>query len=284
MSSAAVPQEEIPVSGPVPQIVRDSVTGLALAAATANIIMQLSRLPVGHGVAESKVESGRLDKHPVKRGRTTLSYVAVAMLGTDAERALMRREVNRSHQQVRSGPGDPVAYNAFDRDLQLWVAACLYLGTEQIYELLHGELDPETIEVLYQHGARFGTTLQVPQDMWPADRAAFEAYWNASVALVRTDETTRSFLLDLTDLKFLPAPLAQLGGPVNRFVTTGFLPQEFRDELGLPWSARSQAHFDRYIRLTARLNRALPPLIRAFPFNAYLWDFRRRVRAGRPIT
>jgi len=269
-------------ASPVPQIVLDSVTGLALAAASANIIMQLSRLPIGHGVAESKVYSGRLDRHPVKRSRTTLSYVAVAMLGTDAERALMRSEVNRSHRQVRSD--GPVAYNAFDRDLQLWVAACLYMGTEQIYEMLWGRPDPEQLELFYRHGARFGTTLQVPEDLWPADRAAFEDYWNASLELVKTDEATRAFLFNLIDMKNLPPRLARAAGPLNRFLTTGFLPQEFRDELGLTWTAQNQAHFDRFIKASALLNRALPRPIRAFPFNAYLWDFRRRVRAGRPIT
>lgn len=276
MSSAASP------ASPVPQIVLDSVTGLALAAASANIIMQLSRLPIGHGVAESKVDSGRLDKHPIKRSRTTLSYVAVAMLGTDAERKLMRSEVNRSHRQVRAD--GPIAYNAFDRDLQLWVAACLYMGTEQIYELLWGRPDPESLEIFYRHGARFGTTLQVPEDLWPADRAAFEDYWNASLELLKTDEATRAFLFNLIDLKALPPRLARAAGPLNRFLTTGFLPQEFRDELGLTWTTQNQARFDRFIRASALLNRALPRPIRAFPFNAYLWDFRRRVRAGRPIT
>jgi uncharacterized protein (DUF2236 family) len=282
MSSAAVPSQANPADGPIPQIVLDSVTGLALAAASANIIMQLSRLPVGHGVTESKVESGRLDRHPIKRSRTTLSYVAVAMLGTDAERALMRREVNRSHRLVRAD--GPVAYNAFDRDLQLWVAACLYQGTEQVYEMLWGRLDPESREIFYRHGARFGTTLQVPEELWPADRAAFEDYWNASLDLVQTDKATRAFLLGLTDLRFLPPRLARAAGPLHRFLTTGFLPQRFRDELGLTWTAQNQAHFDRFIRASALLNRALPRSVRAFPFNAYLWDFRRRVRTGRPIT
>jgi uncharacterized protein (DUF2236 family) len=282
MSSTVVPSQASPAGEPIPQIVLDSVTGLALAAASANIIMQLSRLPIGHGVAESKVYSGRLDRHPIKRGRTTLSYVAVAMLGTDAERELMRREVNRSHRQVRSD--GPVAYNAFDRDLQLWVAACLYQGTEQVYEMLWGRPDPEALEIFYRHGARFGTTLQVPEDLWPADRAAFEDYWNASLDLVQTDEATRAFLLALTDLRFLPPRLTRTVGRLHHFLTTGFLPQRFRDELGLTWTAQNQAHFDRFIRASARLNRALPRPIRAFPFNAYLWDFRRRVRAGKSIT
>ncbi|MFD0684396.1 oxygenase MpaB family protein [Actinomadura fibrosa] len=265
-----------------PRAVQDSITGMALAAAAANVVMQLSRLPVGRGVAESTVDSGRVDKHPLKRARTTLSYIAVAMLGTDAERAAMRREVNRSHKAVRAK--EPVAYNAFDRELQLWVAACLYQGIEMIYTMLYGPPTPAQADDLYRHGARFGTTLQVTEDMWPADRAAFEVYWKAGVAAIEMDDVTRGYLRDLTDLRFLPAPVRWTLGRFHRFVTLGFLPQPFRDELGLPWTPRDQARFDAFTRRLARVNRALPRPAREFPFNAYLWDVRRRIRAGRPIV
>jgi uncharacterized protein (DUF2236 family) len=43
----------------------------AFAAGAANVIMQLSWPEVGYGVAESKVDSGNLLKHPWKRARTT---------------------------------------------------------------------------------------------------------------------------------------------------------------------------------------------------------------------
>lgn len=146
----------------------DAMSGLAvLMLGTANVIMQLARLPVGRGVAESTVESGRVDRHPVKRARTTLAYLAIAMFGTEEERAAYRREVNRSHRPVRSGPSSEVAYNAFDPDLQLWVAACIYLGAEQAVQLCDPHLleDDGTAEAFYRHGARFGTTLQVTDEM-----------------------------------------------------------------------------------------------------------------------
>src|SRR6266540_4322439 len=96
----------------IPPAVRDSVTGFAVAAGAANVIMQLSRLPIAYGVVESKVDSGRVDKHPIKRLRTTLSYIMVALFATENERATMRKEVNRSHRYVRSSETSPVTYNA----------------------------------------------------------------------------------------------------------------------------------------------------------------------------
>ncbi|GGU91467.1 oxygenase MpaB family protein [Actinomadura sp. LOL_016] len=265
-----------------PKVVIDSISGLALAAAAANVVMQLSRLPVGHGVAKSTVDSGRVDKHPIKRARTTLSYIAVAMLGTEDERAAMRREVNRSHRHVNAK--EPVAYNAFDRELQLWVAACLYMGVEDIYRILYGEPTEEHRDVLYRYGARFGTTLQMPEDMWPADRETFQKYWDASLAEIEMDDLTRGYLRDLTELRFLPAPVPQLLGRFHRFQTVGFLPQPFRDELGYRWTPRDQARFDRQMRVLGRVNRVLPRPAREFPFNVYLWDVRRRIRGGLAIV
>ncbi len=47
--------------------------GMALLAGPANVIMQLARPGVGYGVLESRVESGRVDRHPIKRARTTFT-------------------------------------------------------------------------------------------------------------------------------------------------------------------------------------------------------------------
>ncbi|EUA37635.1 hypothetical protein I549_1037 [Mycobacterium avium subsp. avium 2285 (R)] len=41
--------------------------GVALLAGPANVIMQLANPGVGYGVMESRVESGRVDLHPIKR-------------------------------------------------------------------------------------------------------------------------------------------------------------------------------------------------------------------------
>jgi len=265
---------------PIPQEVRETICGLAYAAAGANVIMQLSRLPVGRAVALSTVDSGRVDKHPIKRLRTTSAFLAVAMLGTAEERLAMRNEINRQHRPVHSAPDDPVPYNAFDPELQLWVAACLYKGLEDIHLLIHG---PPVPDVLYHHGSRFGTTLQVPQELWPADREAFERYWSASLAKIEMDDLTRSYLQGIASATFL-GPAGRLLGPVNRLLTLGFLPEPFRDELGLPWDARRQRTFDRIAALGAMITRNSPPALRAFPFNLYLADTRRRIRAGTAIV
>ncbi len=264
--------------------VEDSLVGLGLAAAGANVVMQLSRLPVGHGVAKSPVESGRIDEHPLKRTRTTLAYLAVALTGTDEEREALRREINAVHRRVHSAPDDSVSYDAMDPELQLWVAACLYKGVEDVQRLIHGDHDEDTAERLYRYCSRLGTTLQVREDQWPPDRAAFGEYWDAEVGRIEMDDVTRPYLQGIARAAFLPPPFRWIFGPVAQFQAMGFLPEAFRAELGLPWGPRRQRAFDTVMRAWARLDRRLPRVIRQFPFNAYRWDTRRRIRRGLPIV
>ncbi|MCX2734230.1 oxygenase MpaB family protein [Saccharopolyspora sp. NFXS83] len=260
------------------------IVGAGLLAGGANVIMQLARPGVGYGVVESEVDSGNIFKHPIKRTRTTLTYLAVASMGTDEERALFRRATNRSHARVRSTESSPVSYNAFDKNLQLWVAACLYRGVEDVYTMLVGGLTDAEIDELYQRSATLGTTLQVTDDMWPADRAEFERYWNDALEQVHVDDTVRRYLHQIAVLGFMPRYVSAPLGGFNKFLTTGFLPQRFRDEMRLPWSDRDQRRFDRLMRAMGTVIRRLPPVLRQFPFNYFLWDVRRRIKAGSPLV
>ena len=256
----------------------------ALCAGSANVVMQLSWPEVGYGVVESKVESGRVTDHPFKRGRTTLTYIAVALLGTDEDRTAYRRAVNSAHAQVRSTDESPVAYNAFDPELQLWVAACLYYGARDVITAMHGPLADATEDALYQEAARFGTTLQVTPEMWPADRAAFAAYWQASLARVDIDETVGAYLRDILDSRHMPWFVRLPTWRVMRFLNTGFLPPEFRSQLGVSWSPAQERRFRRLMRVIGGVYAVLPVPIRNLPFNLYLRDMRRRVRAGRRLV
>lgn len=292
-----IPHVERPISDPPrPQSRRRSrvvpddyaLMGVALLAGPANVIMELARPGVGHGVAESRVESGRIDRHPIKRARTTFTYIAVANAGTAEQKAAYRRAVNRSHAEVYSRPGDPVQYNAFDPELQLWVAACIYKGGIDIYRTFIGEIPEEDAERLYRDGMSLGTTLQVPPEMWPADRAAFDKYWQESLDKVHIDDTVREFLYPIAVSRVRGVRLPRLvREPLENFnllITTGFLPQQFRDEMRLPWDAAKQRRFDRLMSVLAVVNRMLPRIVREFPFNLMLWDLDRRIRTGRPLV
>ncbi|WP_124711356.1 oxygenase MpaB family protein [Gordonia insulae] len=260
----------------------NEMKGISTLAGPANVIMQLAMPAVGYGVYESRVDSGNLFKHPIKRTRTTLSYLAVAVMGTPKDRKAYRKAVGSAHAKVRSNADSPVKYNAFDPKLQLWVAACLYKGWEDM-QRIYG--DPADItEEAYQNGAVLGTTLQVPRELWPATRADFETYWNDTVATFEIDPVIREHLMAITRAEFMPPAVSFLIGWWFELLTIGFLPENFRDKMGLEFKPWQRVVFDAHNKVARAISNRLPKLLREFPFNFLLWDVRWRIRTGRPLV
>lgn len=266
----------------------EGVPGIALLAGPANVIMQLSHPGVGYGVLESRVESGRIDRHPIKRARTTFTYLAVATRGNPEQQRAYRKAVTKAHVQVTSTDDSPVKYNALDPDLQLWVAACLYKGGVDVRRMFIGEMDDETADQHYRDSMALGTMLQMRPEMWPADRAAFDKYWQEQLEKIRIDDAIREFLYPIAVARLrglqLPGPLQNIPESVALLITTGFLPQRFRDEMKLDWSSAKQREFDALMGLIKVGNAVTPSFVRNFPFNVLLHDVNWRMRTGRPLV
>ena len=244
----------------------DGIPGIALLAGPANVIMQLALPGVGYGVKESRVESGRIDRHPIKRARTTFTYLAVASRGNAQQQKAYRKAVTQAHVQVRSTEDSPVQYNAMDPELQLWVAACLYKGGVDVRRIFIGEMDDETADQHYRDSMALGTMLQMRPEMWPADRAAFDKYWDDQLEKIHIDDAIREFLY--------PIAVARMG----------FLPQRFRDEMKLDWNSTKQREFDALTTAIRMGNTMTPSFVRNFPFNLLLHDLNWRMRTGRPLV
>jgi len=222
-------------------------------------------------------------EHPWKRLRTTAQYMAVAVLGSDEERAAYRDAVNVAHRQVRSTDSSPVKYNAFDRDLQLWVAACLFVFYEDTYQLLRGKMTEEQAENFYQHARPLGTTLQVSDDQWPVTRAEFDTYWNTTCQSLEMDDTVRDFLMRLINLKMINPVLRVIFAPLLRFLTIGFLAPRFRELLGVQWSKAEQRQFENLFLFVSFVNRFIPPFIRTFNYSVLMADLRYRIRRRKAL-
>src|ERR1700761_1046548 len=258
----------------------DLLNPAAVLLPAANVIMQLSLPGVGYGVLESPVDSGNVYKHPFKRARTTGMYLAVATIGTESDRELIRAAVDTAHRQVRSTSSSPVSYNAFDPMLQLWVAACLYRYFIDQHESLYGPLDEATADAVYLDAKRLGTTLQVREGMWPPDRVAFDDYWKRSLEDLRIDPPVREHLHGVATMAFLPRPLHALAGPFNLFATTGFLAPGFRSMMQLQWAQSEQRRFEWLLAALRLADRLIPHQAWILGYRLYLWDMRFRARRG----
>jgi uncharacterized protein (DUF2236 family) len=232
-----------------------------IAAGGRAILLQLANPAVGHGVAEHSDFAHR----PLNRLSNTLDYVYAVVFGSAEQAAAAVRSVSRAHAPVRrAASGSVEGYSAFDPRLQLWVAATLYDSAIDMHERIYGPLDPASAEQIYRDYAVLGTSLQLSEDLWPADLAAFREYWSTQLASLRTDETTRAVVRSLLHPGAAPLWL-RAAMPVARLVTAGLLPPEVRESFGLAWSSAHQRRFERIMRVTRTVYPRLPRALRQLP-------------------
>lgn len=141
---------------------------------------------------ESRVESGRVDLHPIKRARTTFTYLAVATMGSDEQKRAIRRAVDRV--QAYSTDESPVKYHAFDKDLQLWVGACLYKGGVDVYRLFVGEMDQELRIATTAMASRRAPRSRCPRTCGPRPARRSTGTGRESLQKVHIDDAVREYL------------------------------------------------------------------------------------------
>ncbi len=230
-----------------------SAEALLLGGGGAAILLQVADPTIAAGVAHHSDFATR----PLDRLHGTLTYLYVTEFGTPDEAAAIARSVGRAHRPV---PG------AQDDALQLWVAATLYRTAVDAHRLVLG---PEPADLL-PHFARVGTALGMPAALWPADDAAFDAYWTTRMRELTVGDDARSVARDLLHPRTAPAWL-RAALPVARLATAGLLPPELREAYGLPFDQR---RFDRMLRVARAVYPRLPRTIRHAPLRRTLRRFR----------
>lgn len=253
---------------------RIAADGLLLAGGGRAILLQIAHPDVARGVARHS----DFRQRPMDRLRGTLRFVYAEVLGTDEDRRRVRRAVGAAHRPVRApDTAERPGYSAFDPALQLWVAATLYETTVTVHEKVWGPLGAADADALYRDYAVLGTGLQMPAELWPADRAAFARYWAAQISSLRVSEEARGVAQDLLH----PARPWWLR-PLMPFVgllTTALLDDRLRRAFALPDGPRRRAREARAWRVVGALWRRLPRRLRELPHRVVLRDLRRAVSA-----
>jgi uncharacterized protein (DUF2236 family) len=241
--------------------------GALLAGGARAILLQIAHPAVGQGVAEHSDFAAR----PLDRLRTTLTYVYCVTFGTAEEIDAVAAQVTAAHRKV-AGAG----YRASDPELQLWVAATLYDTAVLLYEELFGPLELAVADKVYEQYAVLGTALQVPTQLWPTDRAAFQAYWHDMIDTLEVTDEARRVARDLLSAERAPL-LLKAAMPLNRFLTAAWLPEQIRIQYGLHWDEAQQRRYNLLRTAGAPLYRLLPLPLREAPKMWYLRDMRKRL-------
>lgn len=264
----------------------DLSSGLWPWLAGANVVMQLANPAVGHGVAESRVESGRVDRHPIKRGRTTGLYLAVATLGSQEDRDFIHHEVKRIHDEVISTSDSPVRYSANSQQLQLWVALCLIRFFVDQYELLYRPLTDAEREHVLALGEPLATVLNVKPRAWPATWDEYESVFVDGMGEARFAPPVREMLDDLCAFGPLDGKLAGSGtllhrtlGPIHHSYTRFGIPAQARDRM--EWEiSPADLRRKRAIHSVARVADTVVPTPLRKLYTVALWDMRTRRALG----
>ena len=232
--------------------VRDYWDGVsAFYAGSANVALQMLGAPgVAYGVMESKVEGGRVDAHPFKRGRTTMTYLAVAAFGTDEDRAAYREAVNGVHRQVRSTDDSPVGVQrvrprppAVGGRLPL-----LRLG-RHLRAPARAARRGRPPRPSTSSSRPWVRRSRCPARCGPRTGRPFDAYFQQRIADADIDEPTADYVRMLIGFHMTPWWFRPAGFLLT-FMNTGYTPPALRAKLGLRWSRRHQLVFDRVNRVT----------------------------------
>lgn len=219
----------------------------------AAILLQLGDPVVARGVAASS----SFASDPLGRLRRTLGYVYAVQLGSPDQHAKAARRVDSAHARVTG---------ARDADPQLWVTATLVHTAVQVHELVRGPLEATLADEVHAAGADLGMTLQLPADAWPADRAAFDRYWEATVARLSVTPEAVAVARELLAARAAPWWL-RLAMPAAREFTASLLPSELREAYGIPSHPRRAGAVLAVVRVLARI---LPRRVRELPARRLL--------------
>ncbi|CEL03864.1 hypothetical protein ASPCAL05003 [Aspergillus calidoustus] len=256
--------------------------GIALAAGAAAILLQIAHPMVGQGVADHSTFASRT----ISRTQYTQMYIFTMIFGTPEEKAAMKAWVDRAHSRVKgevqSGERKNEVYDAMNPELQLWVAATIYASMVGMYEKVYGELPPLKAELVYQAYACMGTSLQVPREMWPADRKAFRVYWDDMIAnKLSVTPDARGVLEELFHPKGLPLwarPIAWVLLPIVRPLTIEQLPPNIRDGFGLKSTRSTRAIAGLFMSTVAVTYPITPGFIRHWQKSYSLRLLRKRMK------
>lgn len=235
--------------------------GVLLAGGLRALLLQLAHPAVGHGVAGHSA----FEADPLARLQGTLAFVYVVAAGEEDLVRRVARTVGRAHRPVVSAPGEDVAYDARDPELQFWVAATIHDTAIRIAEAVWGPLPPALADELLARMGRIATVLGLPAAQWPTTRADFDAAFSAAAAPLRFDATTVPVVAALVDARALPRWMRLLM-PVYLRATLGTLP-------GLQPALHSLSRGPDLLPLARRLapaTRLLPRGLRTLPARRIL--------------
>ncbi|MGH8972611.1 MAG: oxygenase MpaB family protein [Acidimicrobiia bacterium] len=222
----------MPLYGPETVTWRVNQEAVLLLGGPRALLLQLAEPAVAAGVAE---HSG-FEADPFGRLARTLEAMTVISFGSEAHARSTLDRLAAVHARVRGTLPDGLAYSAEDPELQWWVLATLIDTVLRVERRYLGRLGPAERARYYDESRRMAAAFGIPDDVVPADLAAFLDYMRRRVAALDVTDTARALARGV-----LRPPVPLVGGPLGDLVgliTVDLLPARLRSAYGLAWDSR----------------------------------------------
>ncbi|EEA27254.1 hypothetical protein TMatcc_004461 [Talaromyces marneffei ATCC 18224] len=261
----------------VPKILQE---GILLTGGAVAILLQAA----AHGMARSASKTGAggkvttLAEQLHQSIHLTAIYLYGLTFGTHHQRKQILDRIYASQQQQQQQQQQQrrishVARNGInhlrpypqDPKLRLWIAATLYATGTEVYQRIVHEFSFEEAEQAFdEFTALLNLTLNLPKGLWPADRAAFWAYWDEYIEKLDVDSRARPVVHDLE--KFCNVPSwVKISMPFMKNITPEMLPPHVREQYGFHSSPTSRFRYKYSMSIGRAIYPVLPRAIRSIP-------------------
>ncbi len=246
------------------RVSRESIVFLGAGRAA---LLQLAHPFVAHAIREHSAT--RSD--PVGRFNRTFQHVYGIIFG-DLDHAIEAgRRVRKVHDHIHGAidervgvwsPGD--RYRAHDAAALFWVHATLLETSVMAYEIAVAKLTRAEKDQLCREMTRFAWLFGIPDELLPADWAAFAAYCqrmfaSPELSVGRPAREIGDFLMNGATGSARPAMRGY------RAITAGLLPPRLREEFGIPFGRADALAFEASVATLSRTWRRLPERLRVVP-------------------
>ena len=226
-------------------------------------------LQVAHPLVAAGVEQhSNYQADPWGRLYRTLDLTTKIVFGDPETSGQASRRLQGVHRRVQGRSDENVSYDARDPALLTWVWATLVDSSLLVYTRYVQPLSPDEVERYYEEQKRFAHACGIPEGAYPADHAAFRAYWAGMVRdELRVTPAARAVADAVLHPKLPVALRPAAWGPLEllNLVTVGLLPPGLREGYGLEWGPRRERVLGASTAAIRRALPLLPSLLREFP-------------------
>ena len=243
--------------------------GILLTGGPVTILLQAAR----PGMTDAAERGHNLAEQLLEGLRNCSLFTYGLCFGTRQERKRILDLLYRKRSQHT-----PARYYPEDPKLRLWIAATFYAVGVELYHRLFESVDYRRAQRIYREYTILTVAMQLPQNVWPQDRTAFWAYWDAEVEQLQVDPAAKPVVQDLNSYPNMSTWVRWMK-PFLRIITAEMLPPHIRAQYGFRSTKISRFKYRIMVGSAKAIYPTLPAFVRTHPMKRALKQVRAQINS-----